>query len=50
MKAPHVHYSKSQDAIESMKRIKQLYDPKGILSALFSLPATSFCTLHLSSD
>lgn len=32
MKAPHVHYSKTDDAIEMMKQVKQLFDPKGIMS------------------
>lgn len=32
MKAPHVHYSKTPEAIEMMKAIKKTYDPKGILS------------------
>ncbi len=32
MKAPHIHYSKSPEAIAWMRRIKDLFDPRGILN------------------
>lgn len=38
MKAAHLHYSKSPAAIEVMKRMKALLDPKGILNPYKVLP------------
>jgi FAD/FMN-containing dehydrogenase len=38
MKAPHVHYSKTDDAVQMMRSIKQVFDPKGIMSASCLLP------------
>lgn len=32
MKAPHIHYSKSTEVIDMMKRIKSMFDPKGLLN------------------
>lgn len=32
MKAPHVHYSKSPDAIAMMQAMKKLLDPKNTLN------------------
>lgn len=32
MKAPYIGYSKSQEAIDVMQRIRHLFDPRGILS------------------
>ncbi len=32
MKAPYIHYSKNKESIELMKRIKTMFDPKGIVS------------------
>jgi FAD/FMN-containing dehydrogenase len=32
MKAPHVHYSKTPESIEMMKRVKAMFDPKGLLN------------------
>lgn len=32
MKAPYVRYSQSDVSIELMKRIKTLFDPKGIMN------------------
>lgn len=38
MKAPYLHYSKSPESIELMRRIKNLFDPKGILNPYKFLP------------
>ena len=38
MKAPHLHYSKSPEAIALMKRIKALFDPNGIMNPYKFLP------------
>ncbi|RXK40578.1 D-lactate dehydrogenase [Tremella mesenterica] len=32
MKAPYISYSKSTESVEMMKRIKQMFDPKGLLN------------------
>lgn len=32
MKAPVVHYSQDEVSLDQMRRIKKLYDPKGLLS------------------
>ncbi|KAL7418713.1 D-lactate ferricytochrome c oxidoreductase [Cryptotrichosporon argae] len=32
MKAPHVHYSKSEESIALMRKVKHLFDPKGIMN------------------
>lgn len=32
MKAPHIHYSKTAESIEMMRRIKKLFDPKGLMN------------------
>jgi FAD/FMN-containing dehydrogenase len=32
MKAPHVHYSKSPESIDLMRKIKHLFDPKGLMN------------------
>ena len=32
MKAPHLHYSKTEEAIQMMRQVKNLFDPKGIMS------------------
>lgn len=32
MKAPHVHYSKSPASIDLMRKIKTLFDPKGLMN------------------
>ena len=50
MKAPHLHYSKTEEAIQMMRQVKKLFDPKGIMSTsslsnpLPSLPR-SFCSI-----
>ena len=42
MKAPHLHYSKTDDAIQMMRDVKKLFDPKGIMSECSHLPFLSF--------
>lgn len=32
MKAPHVHYSQSDVSIDLMRKMKHLFDPKGVLN------------------
>jgi FAD/FMN-containing dehydrogenase len=32
MKAPHISYSKNDTSIEMMRKIKHLFDPKGLLN------------------
>lgn len=32
MKAPHIHYSKNETSIELMRKVKKLFDPKGLLN------------------
>lgn len=39
MKAPYLEYSKSPEMIEMMKRIKMIFDPKGILNPYKYFPS-----------
>jgi len=32
MKAPYIRYSRDETAIDMMKQIKQMFDPKGLLN------------------
>ena len=34
MKAPYIGYSQPPEAIEVMKKLKQVFDPKGIMVGL----------------
>jgi FAD/FMN-containing dehydrogenase len=38
MKAKHISYSKSENLVESMKHIKALFDPLGIMNPYKYLP------------
>ena len=40
LKAPYLHHSKSQDLIDYMKNIKDMFDPNGILNPYKVLPQT----------
>lgn len=39
MKAPYVGYSKSDESIAVMKAVRNLFDPRGILSPYKYLPS-----------
>jgi FAD/FMN-containing dehydrogenase len=32
MKAPYIGYSKNDTSVEMMRKIKQIFDPKGLLN------------------
>lgn len=31
MKAPYIHYSKSEQTVEMMRRVKRMFDPNGMM-------------------
>jgi FAD/FMN-containing dehydrogenase len=35
MKAPYISYSQPPEAVEVMKKLKAVFDPKGIMVSLF---------------
>lgn len=38
MKAPYISYSQPPEAVEIMKKLKQSFDPKGIMVCLWLSP------------
>lgn len=40
MKAPYLAYSKSEESIDVMRGVKNLFDPRGILSPYKYLPSS----------